>query len=440
MDLFDKIAEDERQKNAPLADLMRPAGLEKFFGQSHLTGMGKPLRLLMENRRPLSMILWGPPGVGKTTLARMYATTCDAQFHALNAVSSGVSDVRRVIALAEARRKNGETTILFIDEIHRFNKAQQDALLGAVETGTLFLIGATTENPSFEVISPLLSRCRVFTLKPLSNDELGKLLDETIVACEKREGMQIEVDPAAREVLIDYAGGDARELIMSVELSANICKPGADSTKKVDKRVAATALQQKILKYDKAGDAHYDTISAFIKSIRGSDPDATVHYLARMLEAGEDPLFIARRLIISASEDIGNADPDALVLTTAAFQAVHTIGMPEARIVLSQAATYCACAPKSNASYLAINAALQDIRSGTPGTIPMHLRNAPTQLMKDSGYGKEYQYPHDNEDGFVDEVYLPENMKQKVYYKPVKRGHENSIRTRLRALWPARFK
>ncbi len=436
MELFDKLAQEQRLKDAPLADLLRPQNLDEFVGQAHLVGDGQPLRRLMENRRPISMILWGPPGVGKTTLARLFAAACEAHFEELSAVASGVAEVKKVIDTATRNRKVGRRTILFIDEIHRFNKAQQDALLHAVEDGTLFLIGATTENPSFEVISPLLSRCRVYVLKPLAEAELQQLFTRALPVLEKKLEAPVQVEEEAQRLLLDLAGGDARELLNGLELAALLTRPEKDGKIRVTPEQVTVAYQRRSPRYDKGGDQHYDTISAFIKSLRGSDPNAALHYLARMLEAGEEPRFIARRLIIFASEDVGNADPQALPLAVAAFQAVHVIGMPEARIILAQATTYLASAPKSNASYAAIAEALKDVQERPQAEIPLHLRNAPTRLMQQMGYGKGYQYPHDAESGFVLEQYLPAELGERLYYRPKEIGEERKIRERLAQWWP----
>ncbi|HHL71965.1 MAG TPA: replication-associated recombination protein A [Bacteroidetes bacterium] len=440
MDLFDQIDKEQQRQDAPLADFMRPQTLDEYIGQQHLVGEGAPIRLLMENRRAISMILQGPPGVGKTSLARIFASEVDGMFFTLSAVSAGVADVRRVIDRARANRKSGQRTILFIDEIHRFNKSQQDALLHSVEDGTLFLIGATTENPSFEVISPLLSRCRVFTLQPLTEQEATALLERARTAWLQKNAEHILLDDEAEELLIRFANGDGRELINGLELAAHLSRELDGDKRHIRAAQVAMAFQRRVVRYDKAGDAHYDTISAFIKSLRGSDPDAAMHYLARMLEAGEEPRFIARRMIIFASEDIGNADPFALVLASTTFDAVHNIGMPEARIILAQAVTYLASAPKSNASYRAIDAAQQALAGKTLPPIPLHLRNAPTKLMKAQGYGKEYQYPHNFPGHFVKENYLPEGYGRDVYYHPTEQGREKSISERLKQLWPGRYK
>ncbi len=439
MDLFDRVAEESRFRDSPLADVLRPKTLDEFIGQSHLVGEGQPLRLLMQNRRPISMILWGPPGVGKTTLARLFAQACDADFLEMSAVASGVADVKKVIDKATKNRQVGRRTILFIDEVHRFNKAQQDALLHAVEDGTLFLIGATTENPSFEVIRPLLSRCRVYILEPLSRDELAQLFDRALPALERKIEGAIRIDQEARELLLELAAGDARELLNGLELAALLAQPDDQQERHIMAETVTLAFQRKTPRYDRAGEMHYDTISAFIKSLRGSDPDAAMHYLARMLDAGEEPRFIARRLLIFSSEDVGNADPIALVLANAAFQAVHVIGMPEAQIILAQATTYLASAPKSNASYVAIKQAMDDVRNRPLEPIPLHLRNAATGLLKDLGYGKSYRYPHDFPGGFVRENYLPEGWQDRVYYRPKAAGAEETIRKRLKTWWPDRY-
>lgn len=440
MDLFTPTSpptppsETPGRTDAPLAERVRPRSLDEFVGQEHLLGSGKPLRLLIEQDTLPSIILWGPPGSGKTTLARIIARHTHAGFFQLNAVSSGVKDVRAVIDRADANRKHrGGRTILFIDEIHRFNKAQQDALLHSVEDGIITLIGATTENPSFEVIGPLLSRCRIYVLEPLTPVHLNRIVDHALASDAIFSKQSIAVSD--RDYLILLSGGDARMMLNGLETAITLCKPDAAGKRTVLKQHIEEAFQRKYVKYDNGGEEHYNQISAFIKSIRGSDPDAAVYWMARMLDGGEDPKFIARRMIVLASEDIGNADPQALVLATSCFTAVDYVGMPEARIVLAQTATYLASCPKSNASYLAINDALADVHSMPDDPVPLHLRNAPTKLMEQLGYGGEYKYSHDFEQHFVEQQYLPDNLASKVYYRPTDNGQEKTIRERLNRWW-----
>ena len=419
----------------PLAERVRPKTIDEFCGQGHLLDKGKILHRLMDQAAPFSIIFWGPPGTGKTTLARMIAKSTDAKIKELSAVSSGVKDLREVISLAENNREMGVKTILFIDEIHRFSKSQQDSLLRAVEDGTITLIGATTENPSFEVISPLLSRCRVLTLKPLETDHLMKILDSVFSQDVIMSKGSITIGESEKELLIQSSGGDARKMLNTLEIAHNLIGGKGHITKEI----LDEAIQSKTMIYDKQGEYHYDTISAFIKSVRGSDPDAGLYWLAVMLEGGEKPEFIARRLIILASEDIGNADPNGLTLATSGFQAVHMIGMPEAALILAQVTTYLASAPKSNASYKAIKAATKAVKeSGTP-SVPLHLRNAPTDLMKDMDYGKNYKYPHSQPDHFVDANYFP-NGNQQTFYNPSNQGREDWIKKRLKTLWKDRYK
>jgi len=423
----------------PLAERIRPTSLDDFVGQEHLLGEGKPIRIMIESGELASMIFWGPPGSGKTTLARIIADASEAEFYQLNAVAAGVKDVRSVIARAEINEKQyKKRTILFIDEIHRFNKAQQDALLHSVEDGTIVLIGATTENPSFEVISPLLSRCRVYVLEPLTPAHLRRILNRALALDPILQKQKLVVE--SFDALIHYAGGDARVMLNGLELAIQLAKPDRDGIKHITKSILDEAFQRKYVLYDKGGEEHYNTISAFIKSLRGSDPDAAVYWLARMLEGGEDPKFIARRMIILASEDIGNADPYALTLATSAFTAVDSVGMPEARIILSQAATYLASAPKSNASYLAIERALHDVKNLPAEAVPLHLRNAPTQLMEELGYGEDYKYAHNYEGHFVEQSYLPEGLADKIYYEPTEQGAEKKLKERLEQLWKKRRK
>ena len=418
----------------PLAERVRPQTIEEFCGQGHLVDKGKILHRLIGQSASISMIFWGPPGTGKTTLARMIAKSSDAKIKEMSAVSSGVKDLRDVIAFAKNNRDMGQKTILFIDEIHRFSKSQQDALLHAVEDGTITLMGATTENPSFEVISPLLSRCRVLTLKPLQKDHLKKILEKAFAQDVILSKSSITMKNLEKDLLIQSSGGDARKMLNTLEVAGHLMGGKGQITKEI----LDEAIQSKTLIYDKQGEYHYDTISAFIKSVRGSDPDAALYWLAVMLEGGEKPEFIARRLIILASEDIGNADPNGLTLATSGFQAVHMIGMPEASLILAQVTTYLASAPKSNASYKAIKAATQAVKeSGTP-SVPLHLRNAPTDLMKDMDYGKDYQYPHSYPDHFVDANYFP-NGETKTFYQPSNQGREEWIQNRLKFLWKDRY-
>ena len=419
----------------PLAERVRPKTIDEFYGQRHLLDKGKILHRLMDQAAPFSIIFWGPPGTGKTTLARMIAKSTAAKIKELSAVSSGVKDLREVISLAENNREIGVKTILFIDEIHRFSKSQQDSLLRAVEDGTITLISATTENPSFEVISPLLSRCRVLKMKPLGPEHLMKIIDLVFLKDVVMSKNSITIGESEKELLIQSSGGDARKMLNTLEIAHNLM----GGKEHITKEILDEAIQSKTMIYDKQGEYHYDTISAFIKSVRGSDPDAGLYWLAVMLEGGEKPEFIARRLIILASEDIGNADPNGLTLATSGYQAVHMIGMPEAALVLAQVTTYLASAPKSNASYKAIKAATKAVKeSGTP-SVPLHLRNAPTDLMKDMDYGKNYKYPHSQPDHFIDENYFP-NGDQKTFYNPSNQGREDWIKNRLKALWKDRYK
>ncbi|MBN8584623.1 MAG: replication-associated recombination protein A [Ignavibacteria bacterium] len=413
---------------------MRPKTLDDFAGQKHLIGDGKPIRKMIENNNVFSMIFWGPPGVGKTTLALIIANSVNAEFIQLSAVSSGVKDVRTAIEKAELNRKHlSRKTILFIDEIHRFNKAQQDSLLHSVESGVITLIGATTENPSFEVISPLLSRCRVYILEDLSEDELMLLAENALTKDEELK--QLKIDIQDKKLLLQFSGGDARRLLNGLDLAVRSTAPDSSGIINITNDVLKEAYQKNYIRYDKDAEEHYNIISAFIKSIRGSDPDAAVYWLARMLKGGEDPKFIARRMVVLASEDIGNADPYGLIMATSAFTAIDYIGMPEAQLVLAQAATYLASAPKSNASYLAISKAKEDVDLTGELGVPLHLRNAPTKLMKNLDYGKEYKYSHDYEGHFTEQQYLPEELKDKVYYKPAGIGEEARILERLINWW-----
>ena len=427
----------DRQLMPPLAERVRPASLQDFLGQEHLTGEGTLLQESIAAGNLFSCILWGPPGTGKTTLAKILANSLEGDFFQMSAVSSGVKDLRKIIETAKTNLALKTVTLLFIDEIHRFNKAQQDALLHAVEDGTLTLIGATTENPSFEVISPLLSRCRVLKLNSLAEDVLKSILLNAINSDVVLIKHNISFKDDTQEKLVLASGGDARKMLNTLE--AAVIMSGKDGkTVVVDKKLLSEALQSKSQIYDKAGDYHYDTISAFIKSVRGSDPDAAIYWLAVMLEGGEMPEFIARRLIILASEDIGNADPQALGIATSGFQAVHVIGMPEAALILAQVTTYLASAPKSNASYAAVTEAMNQIKEEGTSSVPLHLRNAPTPLMKSFDYGKDYTYPHNHPDHFTDVNYFPEEMAQTPFYKPTNQGYEEFISKRLKELWPKR--
>ena len=413
--------------NKPLAEKFRPTSLDDVVGQDHLAGMQGVLRKMLQSGRLPSIIFWGPPGVGKTTLAQIIAHESKAQIFFLSAISAGVKEVRDVINKARGLVQ----TILFIDEIHRFSKSQQDALLGAVEKGQISLIGATTENPSFEVNAALLSRCQVYHLKPLSKPDLQKLTSKVLNAPEWGRNFTIGED----EALYKLSGGDARRLLNLLEL---VIRNTEGDTVITDEMVTQLA-QQKVALYDKQGEQHYDIISAFIKSLRGSDPNAAVYYLARMIEGGEDPKFVARRLLILASEDIGNANPTALVLATNCFQAVNMIGYPEAEIILSQCVTYLAASPKSNASYMAIKKARSLVRETGDLQIPLHIRNAPTKLMKDEGYGKGYKYAHDFPGNFVQQEFLPEEIKNTKLYDPGNNARENELRNRLKAYWKEKY-
>ncbi|NQW17012.1 MAG: replication-associated recombination protein A [Chloroflexi bacterium] len=421
---------------------MRPRTLGDVVGQNHLIGEGRALRSVIESGHLPSMIFWGPPGTGKTTLAQIIAGMSDSHFETLSAVTSGVKDIRRVTTEARDRLgSNGLSTVMFIDEIHRFNKSQQDALLPHVEDGTITLIGATTENPSFEVIGPLLSRSRVFTLRSIEDEDIKSLLDRALT--DTTDGIAasgVQIDPDALDLLTVIAGGDARIALDALELAAWAAESEEhEGTPTISKGIVEDALQRQA-RYDKSGDSHYDTISAFIKSIRASDPDAAVYWLARMIDAGEDAMFIARRLVISAAEDVGLADPGALNFAVSCQQGVHLIGMPEARILLAEATIYLASAPKSNSAYSAINAALSDIEKNGSPPVPMHLRNAPTKLMKELGHGEGYKYAHDFDGGFTETSNLPETREGARFYHPRDQGYEPRISERLIRWWKDRYK
>lgn len=415
-DLFAHSAAKEAAKKAPLAERMRPRTLEEYVGQTRILGPGRLLRQVIERKSLPSLILWGPPGCGKTTLAYLLAKTVNAPFAAFSAVLSGVKELRQIIDEArDQQRRHGKPTLLFVDEIHRFNKAQQDAFLPHVEQGLIILIGATTENPSFEVIAPLLSRTRVVVLEALNEEALILLLQRALIDEERGLGEQhLTATEEAHAFIAQHAQGDARMALNTLEVAATLT--AQKGTTEIDLSVAEEAAQHKALLYDKGGEEHYNIISAFIKSMRGSDPDAAVYWLMRMIEAGEDPLFIARRMVIFAAEDIGNADPHALPLAIAAKDAVHFVGLPEGRIPLAQAVTYLATAPKSNASYKAMLAAAEDVKKYGPLPVPLHLRNAPTKLMKGLGYGKGYQYAHDYEGAAVEQQHLPDKLRERRYY------------------------
>ena len=418
-------------ENKPLAERMRPKSLEDYIGQQHLVGPGKVLRKMIDSGVVSSFILWGPPGVGKTTLAMIIAEQLKRPFYVWSAVSSGVKDVREVIQKAEGQRFfNTPNPILFIDEIHRFSKAQQDSLLAAVEKGTVTLIGATTENPSFEVISPLLSRCQVYVLKSQEKKDLEDLIDRAVAKDYYLSKRNITVKE--KEAMISYSGGDARKLLNILELVVNGLGEG-DIV--IDNEAVHRELHENPLMYDKDGEQHYDIVSAMIKSIRGGDPNAAVYWMARMLQGGEDPKFIARRLIISAAEDIGLANPNAILIANTCFEVVHKIGMPEARIPLSECVIYLATSPKSNSAYLAIDAAIATVKQTGNSPVPLHLRNAPTKLMKDLNYGQDYKYPHDYPGNFVEQPYLPEELKDKKFYQPQQNAQEVKILERLKAWW-----
>ena len=419
----------------PLAERLRPRNLDEYIGQKHLVGQGAVLRRMIDSGHVSSFILWGPPGVGKTTLAQIVARKLDVPFYTLSAVTSGVKDVRDVIQKASQNRFfNTSSPILFIDEIHRFSKSQQDSLLGAVEKGVVTLIGATTENPSFEVIRPLLSRCQLYVLKSLDKSDLEELLQRALATDVELKKKDVVVEQS--EALMRYSGGDARKLLNILEL---VVESAGDNRVVIDNDTVVECLQQNPLAYDKDGEMHYDIISAFIKSIRGSDPDAALYWMARMIEGGEDPQFIARRMVISAAEDIGLANPNALLLANAAFDTVMKIGWPEARIPLAECAVYLATSAKSNSAYLGIDSALATVRQTGNQPVPMHLRNAPTKLMADLGYSDGYKYPHDYPGNFARQQYLPDDLQQHRFWQPQHSPAEEKLCQRMKALWGERF-
>jgi len=442
MDMFEQQAEEQKMQEAPLATRMRPTSLHTFVGQEHLIAPGHVLRRAIESGRIPSIILWGPPGSGKTTLAYIIANTTGSHFSPVSAVSASVADLRRIIEEAKGRRQmNLQKTILFIDEIHRFNKTQQDAVLPFVEDGTITLIGATTENPSFEVTSPLLSRCRVLPLKPLIADEIQVIITRALKdSLRGLGGLNVEIAPEALGNLTTLSNNDARVALNTLEMAVLNTPPEADGKRYISLPTIEDALQHRALPYDKSGDQHYDFISALHKSMRGSDPDASLYWLARMLEAGEDPLYIARRLVRFASEDVGMADPQALVIAMAAQQAVHFIGLPEGNLALAEAVVYLATATKSNSLYEAYSRAQEEVKRGPSESVPLHLRNPVTPLMKDLDYGKGYKYAHDYPGHFVEQQNLPDSLQDKKYYIPSDQGYEKQVIARLKAWWQKKRK
>jgi putative ATPase len=430
IDLFEQATHDSMLSEAPLAARMRPRSLDEFVGQEHIIGPGKLLRRAIESGEMGSAIFWGPPGSGKSSLAAIIAKTCKCDFENFSAVTSGVADVRKIIEKAKERRRlYGRKTILFVDEIHRFNKAQQDAFLPYIEDGTITLIGATTENPYFEVNSPLISRCRIFRFEQLKNEQIEKVLRKALT--DEKRGLgkwNVVIDDAAIQHIVNVANGDARTALNALEMAALTVPPDADGKRVITLEIAEDAIQQRALQYEKDGDNHYDVASAFIKSMRGSDPDATLYWLARMIYAGEDPRFIARRIIVQAAEDVGNADPMALVIATAAAHAVEYVGMPEAQIPLAQAAIYVACAPKSNASYVGISRALKDVVEQRAEPVPIHLRDSSYRGASRLGHGKDYKYPHDYPGNWVKQKYMPDGVQSQPYYEPTDNGYEAKIK------------
>ncbi len=436
MNLFENYEKNKMDNNAPLADRIRPEKLEDFLGQEKIIGPGKPLRRAIEKDELQSIILWGPPGSGKTTLARIIAKMTKTHFVPFSAAISGIPTLKKIIKEAQDRRRyRHQRTILFVDEIHRFNKAQQDAFLPYVEDGTIILIGATTENPSFEVISPLLSRSTVYILEPLSKEDLKKILERALLDKERGLGKyKVKLEPKVLDFIIELAYGDARIALNVLEFAVITTRPDDQNIRNISLKTIEEVVQKRCLRYDKTGEEHYNIISALHKSMRDSDPDAAIYWVARMLEAGENPLYVARRLVRFASEDIGNADPQALQVAVAAMQAVHFLGMPEANLALAQAATYLAYAPKSNALYKGYQLAQEDIKKWGPLPVPLVIRNAPTSLMKDLGYGKGYKYAHNFEGGYIVQEHLPKELKGRRYYFPTDRGFEKEIKQRLEKL------
>ncbi|MFO7809759.1 MAG: replication-associated recombination protein A [Candidatus Delongbacteria bacterium] len=445
MELFEY--EDDKKKIpdglVPLAERIRANTISDVVGQEHLTGTGKIIDTMIRKKSVFSIIFWGPPGTGKTTLAKIIAEQTGSAFYQISAVSSGVKDLRTIIAKAQNDARKGKSSVLFIDEIHRYNKSQQDALLDSVEKGVIKMIGATTENPSFEVNSALLSRSKVLKLNILDEEALQKILNKALNSDPVLKEENIDITEDAKKVLIESGGGDARKMLNTLEIAVETASGPAELTAAekenkliISKKELLKALSGNKKRYDKSGEQHYDIISAFIKSMRGSDPDASLYYLARMLDSGEKPEFIARRLIVFASEDVGNASPNGLVIAQACFDAVHVIGMPEARIILAQATTYLASQPKSNASYMALNRAFEVVeKEGDVAEVPLHLRNAPTKMMKEFDYGKGYRYPHDHPGHFVEEDYLPDRLKGQQFYFPTTEGLEKQIKDRLSSKW-----
>ena len=438
MDMFQHEFEKEKLKEAPLAARMRPKTLDEFVGQQHIVGKGKVLRLAIESGNLPSIMLWGPPGSGKTTLANIIANSTSSHFSPISAVSAGVADLRKTIEEAKERRlMTRKKTILFIDEIHRFNKAQQDAILPFVEDGTVTLIGATTENPSFEVISPLLSRSQLYVLKPLTKEEIKLIILRAIKDTLRGLGVyKVELEDDALDYLITMCNNDARAALNTLETATLITSPDADGKRRIVLSTIEDTIQHRAISYDKGGDRHFDTISALHKSMRGSDPDASLYWLGRMLEAGDDPLYVARRLVRFATEDVGMADPQALVVAMAAQQAIHFLGLPEGKLALAEATVYLATAPKSNSLYTAYSAIEDEIKKGSNDPVPLHLRNAVTPMMKNIGYGKDYKYAHDYDGHYVEQQNLPDSVKDKKFYTPSDQGNEQEVAERLKKWRP----